>query len=82
MSLSFYKTRKARQLYILQGLPGIGHERAMRLLQKFGSVEAIMSTSREDLLTVEGVGAKTADRIRWAVGEQLDSHGDDPLFSL
>lgn len=76
------KGKKGRQLYILQGLPGIGHERALRLLEKFGSVEAIMSASREDLLTVEGVGAKTADRIRWAVGEQLESYGDDTLFLL
>jgi DNA excision repair protein ERCC-4 len=76
------KGKKGRQLYILQGLPGVGHERALRLLEKFGSVEAIMSASREDLLTVEGVGAKTADRIRWAVGEQLESYGDGTLFSL
>ena len=76
------KGKKGRQLYILQGLPGVGHERALRLLEKFGSVEAVMNASREDLLTVEGVGAKTADRIRWAVGEQLESYGDDDLFSL
>ena len=41
-----------------------------------------MSASREDLLTVEGVGAKTADRIRWAVGEQVESYGDDTMFLL
>jgi ERCC4-type nuclease len=76
------KGKQGRQLYILQGLPGVGHERAMRLLEKFGSVEAILSASREELLTVEGVGAKTADRIRWAVGEQLESYGADTLFSL
>jgi ERCC4-type nuclease len=74
------KGKKGRQLYILQGLPGVGRERASRLLEKFGSVEAIMSASREDLLTVDGVGAKTADRIRWAVGEPLESYGDDTLF--
>jgi len=76
------KGKKGRQLYILQGLPGVGHERALRLLEKFGSVEAIMSASREDLLTVEGVGAKTADRIRWAVGEQVESYGGDTVFLL
>jgi ERCC4-type nuclease len=76
------KGKKGRQLFILQGLPGVGHERAMRLLEKFGSVEAIMGASREELLTVDGIGAKTADRIRWAVGEQLESYGDDTLFSL
>jgi ERCC4-type nuclease len=75
------KGKKGRQLYILQGLPGLGQERALRLLEKFGSVEAIMNASREELLKVEGVGAKTADRIRWAVGEQLESYGDGTIFS-
>ncbi|MFO7708497.1 MAG: ERCC4 domain-containing protein [Desulfobacterales bacterium] len=69
------KGRQARQLFILQGLPGVGRDRALRLLEKFGSVEAVMCAGREELLAVEGVGAKTADRIRWAVCEKLERFG-------
>jgi DNA excision repair protein ERCC-4 len=76
------KHKKGRQLYILQGLPGVGHERALRLLEKFGSVEGVMRAGRDDLLTVEGVGAKTADRIRWAVSEKIEPYGDKTLFSI
>jgi DNA excision repair protein ERCC-4 len=76
------KHKKGRQLYILQGLPGVGHERALRLLEKFGSVEAVMLASHNDLLAVEGVGAKTADRIRWAVSEKIESYGDNTSFSI
>jgi DNA excision repair protein ERCC-4 len=76
------KHKKGRQLYILQGLPGVGHERALRLLEKFGSVEAVMLASHNDLLAVEGVGAKTANRIRWAVSEKIESYGDNTLFSI
>ena len=72
------KTKKGRQLFILQGLPGVGHERALRLLEKFGSVEAVMLASRDDLLTVEGVGAKTSDRIRWAVSEKIELYSAEP----
>jgi ERCC4-type nuclease len=64
------QNKKRRQLYILQGLPGVGHERALRLLEKFGSVEKVMRASRDDLLNVAGIGAKTVDRIRWAVSEK------------
>jgi ERCC4-type nuclease len=71
------KTRNSRRLYILQGLPGVGHERAARLLDKFGSVEAVMGASREELQTVAGIGQKTADRIRWAIGEQSDPYGGE-----
>jgi ERCC4-type nuclease len=72
------KGKDARRLYILQGLPGVGRDRALRLLEKFGSVEAAMGASREELLTVEGIGAKTADRIRWAVCEKLEPFGEAP----
>lgn len=68
-------TRKGRQLFILQGLPGVGRERALRLLEKFGSVEAVIRAEREELLAVEGVGARTADRIRWAVSEGQALYG-------
>lgn len=71
-------SKKGRQLFILQGLPGVGRERALRLLEKFGSVEAVIRAEREDLLAVEGVGAKTADQIRWAVGQKLSLYGSDP----
>jgi ERCC4-type nuclease len=76
------KTKKGRQLYILQGLPGVGHERALRLLEKFGSVEGVMRDSFDELQAVEGVGAKTADRIRWAVSEKTELYGDRTLFSI
>jgi DNA excision repair protein ERCC-4 len=76
------KTKKRRQLYILQGLPGIGRERALRLLEKFGSVEGVLRAGRDDLLTVEGVGEKTADRIRWSVSEKIESYGGKTLLSI
>jgi ERCC4-type nuclease len=72
------KNKRGRQLFILQGLPGVGPERALRLLEKFGSIEAVMGAGRDDLLSVEGIGAKTADRIRWAVSETIESYGDRP----
>lgn len=74
--------KKGRQLHILQGLPGVGHERALRLLEKFGSVEAVMGAGRDDLMAVEGVGAKTADRIRWAVSEKLEPYGAETLLPI
>ncbi len=76
------KYKKGRQLYILQGLPRIGHERALRLLEKFGSVEAVMRASREELLDVEGIGAKIADRIRWAVNDKIEPYGSEAGFPI
>jgi DNA excision repair protein ERCC-4 len=63
------KGKRARQLFLLQGLPGVGPGRAARLLERFGSVEAVMAAPAEKLAEVDGLGEKTAARIRWAVEE-------------
>lgn len=55
------------QLRLLQGLPGIGPARAAELLERFGRVDAVMSATAESLLTVDGIGPKTAAAIRWAL---------------
>lgn len=61
--------KRARQLYILQGFPGIGPERAHQLLARFGSVEAIARAPAEDLRSVEGIGERIAGALRWSVEE-------------
>lgn len=63
------KKRRARQLYILQGLPGIGRERAENLLEAFGSIEAVVMAEAEELAEVEGIGKVIAGRIREIVGK-------------
>lgn len=59
----------ARQIYILQGLPGVGPERARRLLARFGGVEAIVNAGPEELRSVEGIGKRVADKLRWSLEE-------------
>lgn len=61
------KGKRARQLFVIQGLPGLGPERAARLLDHFGSVQAVMTASATDLTAVESIGETTAARIRWAL---------------
>jgi ERCC4-type nuclease len=69
------KNKRKRQLFILQGLPGVGPERAGRLLDRFGSVEAAISASSSELQSVDGIGESIADKIRWAVSEQSQPFG-------
>jgi len=61
--------KRARQLFILQGLPGIGPERAHQLLAHFGSVEAITRAGAEDLCSVPGIGERIAGALRCSVEE-------------
>lgn len=67
---------KARvQHRILQGLPGIGPARAKGLLERFGTIEAVMAAPAADLATVPGIGERTAKLIRWAVAESAATYG-------
>ena len=43
------KGKRTRRLFLLQGLPGIGPARAARQLERFGSVEAVVTASAETL---------------------------------
>ena len=61
------KGKRKIQLYLLQGLPGVGPERALRLLETFGSEEAVFTASADELIKVEGIGKCTVKLIRWAV---------------
>ena len=49
----------------LSAIPGIGDKIAIRLLEKFGSLKAIMMSkvTQKDLMEVNGVGRVTAKRI-------------------
>ena len=54
---------KAMTESILDGLPGIGPTRKRALLKHFGSPEAVLEASREQLESVPGVPAKTAREL-------------------
>jgi DNA excision repair protein ERCC-4 len=57
------KRKKTRQLRILQSLPGVGADRAKKLLEHFGTVRACFTASPTQLSEVEGIGSKTAAAI-------------------
>lgn len=62
--------KRRLQLHILQGMPGVGLDRAARLLKTFGSVEAVVTAQAEELAEVPGIGLKTAKAIRWSVSPE------------
>jgi ERCC4-type nuclease len=61
------KRKRAIQLRLLCGLPGIGRGRAERLLERFASPQAVFTAEREALQEVDGIGNKTASAIRWVL---------------
>ena len=58
------KGERKRKLFVLQGLPGVGPNRAERLLDHFGSLEAVFFAEADELAEVSGLGYPTAKKIR------------------
>jgi ERCC4-type nuclease len=63
------KGKRRLQCHILQGFPNIGPGRAERLLERFGTIEAIVTASEQELQSVAGIGKASARTFRWAVQE-------------
>lgn len=61
-------TDRERQLYVLCGLPGISDTLAQRLLDRFGSLDAVLRAPADDLADVSGIGEAKAGEVRRILG--------------
>ena len=64
-ALAHHRVRRDRALTgsVLDDLPGVGPVRKRALLRNFGSPEAVLAASREELQTVPGVPAKVGREL-------------------
>lgn len=62
--------------FVVEGLPGCGAATSRRLLEHFGSVEAVMRAPAEELAMVQGIGEKTARRIRGVLTHRITTLAD------
>jgi excinuclease ABC subunit C len=61
-AITHHRARRDRQMTesVLDGLPGVGEARKRALLKHFGSPDAVLAASREELQAVPGLPSKTA----------------------
>jgi len=61
-AITHHRARRDRQMTesVLDGLPGVGPARKRALLKRFGSPDAVLNASREELEAVPGLPSKTA----------------------
>lgn len=76
------KRRATRKRRVLQALPGIGPDRARRLLEYFGSVRACLAADTETLAKIEGIGPATAQKIVDTVEESADAYTSNILQQM
>ncbi len=63
-AVQYHQTIRDEVKTVLDDVPGVGPETRKRLLGRFGSVENVREASVDDLESVEGIGAKTAETIK------------------
>jgi DNA excision repair protein ERCC-4 len=74
------KRMRFRQLRLLQTLPGVGTERARRLLDHFGSIRACFEARTDELQKIDGIGPRTAQAIWDTIQEASPSYSSrNPL---
>lgn len=57
------KSTQEQMEFIVSSLPSIGPVNGVKLLEHFGTVKSLVNASKEELITVEGIGGKTAERL-------------------
>jgi len=72
-----YHDRKPRSMkeqleFIVSSLPAIGPVNASKLLEHFGSLKNIVNADRTELMQVEGIGGKMAERLLQLFEEKYD----------
>jgi ERCC4-related helicase/ERCC4-type nuclease len=66
------RTLPEQQEYVVAAIADIGPVTARSLLEEFGTVEAVMTARKDDLMDADGVGEVTADRVREVVGSEYE----------
>ncbi|SEH17536.1 fanconi anemia group M protein [Natronorubrum sediminis] len=64
------KTVAEQQEYVVSSIAEIGPVTARSLLEEFGTVEAVMIASEDELQEADGVGSVTAERMREVIGTE------------
>ncbi len=61
---------KDLQVHLISALPGIGHEKAKRILEEYGSPLRAFNLLQEWSDSIEGVGKKTVEKIHTIISEE------------
>ena len=56
---------------VLEEIEGVGKKKRIALMEKFGTIDKIMSASEEELCQAEGVGPALAKKIKDYFKEQI-----------
>ncbi len=70
-AITHHRSRRSKTMVesVLDDVPGLGEVRRKSLLRRFGSLRKLRAATVEEIAEVPGIGPRTAEAIRAALGE-------------
>ena len=64
-AITYHRQKRSKSMVesALDGVPGLGETRRKALLRQFGSIKKLRAVTAEEVATVPGIGARTADAV-------------------
>ncbi|MGY1809717.1 excinuclease ABC subunit UvrC [Blastococcus sp. SYSU D00669] len=70
-AITYHRQKRSTSMLVslLDDVPGLGDTRRKALMKKFGSLKRLRAASLEELMTVPGIGRRTAEAVQAAIAE-------------
>jgi excinuclease ABC subunit C len=70
-AITYHRQKRSTSMLVslLDDVPGLGDTRRKALMKKFGSLKRLRAASLEELMTVPGIGRRTAQAVQAAIAQ-------------
>ncbi|WP_123026430.1 excinuclease ABC subunit UvrC [Mycolicibacterium stellerae] len=81
-AITYHRSKRSKRMTAsaLDSVPGLGEHRRKALVTHFGSVARLKQASVEEITSVPGIGATTANAVLEALGVAADSSAPAPVI--
>jgi excinuclease ABC subunit C len=73
-AITYHRQKRSTGMLVslLDDVPGLGETRRKALMKQFGSLKRLRAASIEELMTVPGIGRRTAEAVQAAIGGPVE----------
>jgi excinuclease ABC subunit C len=77
-AITYHRQKRSTGMLVslLDDVPGLGESRRKALMKQFGSLKRLRAATIEELMTVPGIGRRTAEAVQAAIAEPAEPAGD------
>src|ERR671932_787221 len=74
-AITYHRQKRSTRMLVslLDDVPGLGDTRRKALMKKFGSLKRLRAASIDELMTVPGIGRRTAEAVQAAVAQPAEA---------